>query len=46
MGLFMLPLLPLTWLFGLIGLEAPASAIANGYMEIVTALLRFLNWGF
>ena len=46
MGLLMLPLLPLTWLLSLIGLDAPASAIANGFMTIVLALVRVLKWGF
>ena len=46
MGLSMIPLLPLTWLMSMIGLEAQAGALANGFMEIVLAIVRFLNWGF
>ena len=45
MGLFMFPLLPLIWLLGLVGLEAPAGAIAGWIMEIVMAAARFIGWG-
>jgi len=45
MGLFMFPLLPLIWLLGLIGLEAPAGAIADGIMGIIMTLARLIGWG-
>ena len=46
MGLFMFPLLPLIWLLGLVGLEAPAGAIADWIMEVIMTVARFFNWGF
>jgi len=43
MGLLMIPLLPLYYLLGLVGLDAWGNAMLDGFMGLVLTLVRFLT---